>query len=42
MFDYDASEQLNDFINSLDDEGMHNLENATEVMEVDFRKIKKS
>jgi hypothetical protein len=41
IFDYDASEQLNDIINSLDDEGMHNLENATEAMEVDFRKIKR-
>jgi hypothetical protein len=41
IFDYDASEQLNDIINSLDDEGMHNLENATEAMEVDFAKIKR-
>jgi hypothetical protein len=41
IFDYDASEQLNDIINSLDDEGMHNLENATEAMEVDFGKIKR-
>jgi hypothetical protein len=41
IFDYDASEQLNDIINSLDDEGIHNLENATEAMEVDFGKIKR-
>jgi hypothetical protein len=38
IFDYDVSEQLKDFLNSLDDEGMHNLENATEAMEVDFKK----
>jgi hypothetical protein len=38
MFDYDASEQLKDFINSLDDEGIHNLENATEAMELDVGK----
>jgi hypothetical protein len=29
-------------MNSLDDEGIHNLDSATEAMEVDFRKIKKS
>jgi hypothetical protein len=29
-------------MNSLDDEGIHNLDNATEVMEVDFGKSKKS
>jgi hypothetical protein len=40
-FDYDASEQLKDFMNSLDDEGIHNLDNATEAMEVDFGKSKK-
>jgi hypothetical protein len=38
QFDYDASEQLKDFMNSLDDEGIHNLENATEAMEVDIGK----
>jgi nicotinamide riboside kinase len=38
IFDYDASEQLKDFVNSLDDEGIHNLDNATEAMEVDFEK----
>jgi hypothetical protein len=36
IFDYDASEQLKDFMNSLDDEGIHNLDNATEPMEVDI------
>jgi hypothetical protein len=40
IFDYDASEQLKDFINSLDDEGIHNLHNAMEAMEVDFGKSK--
>jgi hypothetical protein len=38
IFDYDASEQLKDFMNSLDDEGIHNLENAIEAMEVDIGK----
>jgi hypothetical protein len=38
IFDYDASEQLKDFMNSLDDEGIHNLENATEAMKVDIGK----
>jgi hypothetical protein len=42
IFDYDASEQLKDFINSLDDEGIHNLDNATEAMEVDFGKPKRA
>jgi hypothetical protein len=41
IFDYDASEQLKDFINSLDDEGIHNLDNATEAMKVDFGKSKR-
>jgi hypothetical protein len=36
IFDYDASEQLKDFMNSLDNEGIHNLDNATELMEVDI------
>jgi hypothetical protein len=40
ILDYDASEQLKDFINSLDDEGIHNLHNAMEAMEVDFGKSK--
>jgi hypothetical protein len=38
IFDYDASEQLKYFMNSLDDEGIHHLDNATEAMEVDFGK----
>jgi hypothetical protein len=42
IFDYDASEQLKDFMNSLDDEGIHNLDNATEAMEVDFGKSKRA
>jgi hypothetical protein len=42
IFDYDASEQLKNFMNSLDDEGIHNLDNATEVMEVDFGKSKRA
>jgi hypothetical protein len=42
IFDYNASEQLKDFMNSLDDEGIHNLDNATEAMEVDFRKSKRA
>jgi hypothetical protein len=42
IFDYDASEQLKDFMNSLDDEGIHNLDNATEAMEVDFEKLKRA
>jgi hypothetical protein len=29
IFDYDVSEQLKDFMYSLDDEGIHNLNNAT-------------
>jgi hypothetical protein len=40
IFDYDDSEQIKDFMNSLDDEGIHNLDNTTEAMEVDFRKSK--
>jgi hypothetical protein len=42
IFNYDASEQLKNFINSLNDEGIHNLDNATEAMEVDFRKSKRA
>jgi hypothetical protein len=42
IFDYDASEQLKDFMNSLDDEGIHNLENATEAMKVDFGRLKRA
>jgi tRNA U34 5-carboxymethylaminomethyl modifying GTPase MnmE/TrmE len=42
IFDYDASEQHKDFMNSLDDEGIHNLDNATEAMEVDFGKSKRA
>jgi hypothetical protein len=42
IFDSDASEQLKDFMDSLDDEGIHNLDNATEAMEVDFRKSKRA
>jgi Rps23 Pro-64 3,4-dihydroxylase Tpa1-like proline 4-hydroxylase len=42
IFDYDASEQLKDFMNYLDDEGIHNLENATEAMEVDIGKSKRA
>lgn len=38
--DNDA-EQYNDFINSLDDVGLHNLENAMEAMEVDSSGAKK-
>jgi hypothetical protein len=38
IFDYDALEQLKDFMNSLDDEGIPNLDNATKAMEVDFGK----
>jgi hypothetical protein len=38
IFDYDASEQLKDFMSSWDDEGIHNLENAIEAMEVDIGK----
>jgi hypothetical protein len=40
IFDYDTSEQLKDFMNYLDDEGIHNLNNATEAMEVDFENKK--
>jgi hypothetical protein len=29
-------------MNSLDDEGIHNLDNAIEVMEVDFEKSKRA
>ena len=32
---YDDSEQNSDFLNSLDDVGLHNLENAMEAMEVE-------
>ncbi len=42
IFDYDASEQLKDFMNSFDDEGIHNLDNATEAMEVDIGKSKRA
>jgi hypothetical protein len=42
IFDYDALEQLKDFMNSLDDEGIHNLDNATEAMDVDFGKSKRA
>jgi hypothetical protein len=42
IFDSDASEQLKDFMDSLDDKGIHNLDNATEAMEVDFRKSKRA
>jgi hypothetical protein len=42
IFDYDASEQLKDFMNSLHDEEIHNLENAIEAMEVDIGKSKRS
>jgi hypothetical protein len=42
IFDYDALEQLKDFMNSLDDEGIHNIDNATEPMEVDFGKSKRA
>jgi hypothetical protein len=42
IFDYDASEQLKDFMNYLDDEGIHNLNNATKAMEVDFEKSKRA
>jgi hypothetical protein len=38
----DASEEYNDFINSLDDVGLHNLENALEAMEVENSKRKRS
>jgi hypothetical protein len=33
----DNAEQYNDFVNSLDDESLHNLENAMEAMEVEFK-----
>jgi hypothetical protein len=42
IFDYDASEQLKNFMNSLDNEGIHNLDNAANVMEVDFGKSKRA
>jgi hypothetical protein len=42
IFDYYASEQLKNFMNSLDDEGIHNLENATEAMKVDFGRLKRA
>jgi hypothetical protein len=42
IFDYDALEQLKDFMNSLDDEEIHNLENTTEEMEVDFGRLKRA
>jgi hypothetical protein len=42
IFDYYASEQLKNFMNSLDDEGIHNLENATEVMVVGFGRLKRA
>ena len=38
---YDASEEYNDFINSLDDIGLHNLENAMEAMEVENNSSKR-
>jgi DNA-binding HxlR family transcriptional regulator len=42
IFYYDASEQLKDFMDSLDDEGIHNLDNATEAMEIVFGKSKRA
>jgi hypothetical protein len=42
FFYYDASEQLKYFMIFLDDEGIHNLDNATEAMEVDFGKSKRA
>jgi hypothetical protein len=42
IFDYDALEQLKESMDSLDDKGIHNLDNATEAMEVDFRKSKRA
>jgi hypothetical protein len=42
IFDYDASEQFKDFMNSLDDKGIHNQDNATEAMEVDIGKSKRA
>jgi hypothetical protein len=42
IFDYDASDQLKNFMNSLDNEGIHNLVNATNAMEVDFGKSKRA
>ena len=38
---YDNAEQYNDFINSLDDVGLQNLDNAMEAMEVDSAKRKR-
>jgi hypothetical protein len=42
IFDCGAWEQLKDFMNSLDDEGIHNLHNATEAMEVDIGRSKRA
>jgi hypothetical protein len=42
IFDYDASEQLNNFMNSLDDEGIHNLENVIEAIEAYIGKSKRA
>jgi hypothetical protein len=39
---YDASEEYSDFINSQDDIGLHNLENAMEAMEVENSKRKRT
>jgi hypothetical protein len=39
---YDATEEYSDFINSLDEVGLHNLENAMEAMEVESGKRKRS
>uniref|UniRef100_A0ACD5XL00 Uncharacterized protein n=1 Tax=Avena sativa TaxID=4498 RepID=A0ACD5XL00_AVESA len=39
---YDEAEEYNDFINSLDEVGLHNLENAMEAMEVENSKRKRS
>src|SRR6266540_4800537 len=33
---YDNTDQYNDFVNSLDDESLQNLENTMEAMEVDL------
>jgi hypothetical protein len=42
IFDYDALETLKDFTNSLDDERIQNLDNATEAMEVNIGKSKRA
>lgn len=38
---YDESELHNDFINSLDDESLHNLDNAIEAMDVEIGGVKR-